>query len=175
MDSSKYKPFDQAILRQKGARGEIFPPGDGVCVMRFYYKMWGSQHMGRLQIYVVTKGNYFNSKTEAWKTRGNDMCNHKPVCSVCNNISYVTKQAAFHDWNIVFLFPVLRFQGDPNNDNWIRVELPLDSAQKFSIEFVATLGTGEKGDIAIDDVSFSDGCEVGGDGHDFGHILNSLW
>lgn len=53
-------------------------------------------------------------------------------------------------------------QGDPNNDNWVRVELPLNSPVNFGVQFVGTMGTGEKGDIAIDDVSFSDGCEVGG-------------
>ena len=54
------------------------------------------------------------------------------------------------------------YQGDANNNNWIRVELPLDSTQKFSIEFVATVGTGEKGDMVLDDISFSHGCTVGG-------------
>ena len=42
------------------------------------------------------------------------------------------------------------------------MELPLDSPINFSVEFVGVMGTGEKGDIAIDDISFSDGCETGG-------------
>ena len=70
VDSSKYKPFDQLVLRQKGSQGQIFPPGDGVCMMRFYYKMWGSLHMGQLQLFMVTKGNPYNTKSEVWKTRG---------------------------------------------------------------------------------------------------------
>ena len=71
MDSSKYQPFDQAVLRQKGKQGDIFPPGDGVCMMRFYYKMWGSLHMGRLQLFMVTKGqDAFSSKSVLWQTRG---------------------------------------------------------------------------------------------------------
>ena len=53
-------------------------------------------------------------------------------------------------------------QGDANNGNWIRVEMPLDSPKRFSIEFVATIGTGEKGDVVIDDISFSHGCSLGG-------------
>ena len=57
---------------------------------------------------------------------------------------------------------ILHYQGDANNDNWLRVEIPLDSAQKFSIEFVATLGSGEKGDIVLDDISFSHRCSIGG-------------
>ena len=56
----------------------------------------------------------------------------------------------------------MRCQGDANNNNWIRVELPMDSTQKFSIEFVAMIGTGEKGDMVLDDISFSRGCTVGG-------------
>jgi hypothetical protein len=59
----------------------------------------------------------------------------------------------------MFLF---RYQGDANNDNWIRVEVPLDSPRKFSIEFAATMGSGEKGDIVLDDISFSSGCSIGG-------------
>ncbi|CAB4000024.1 MAM and LDL-receptor class A domain-containing 2 [Paramuricea clavata] len=121
VDSSKFQPFDQVILRQKAPQGEIFAPGDGVCLMRFYYKMWGSQHMGRLQLFMVTKGKLYNFKSEVWKTRG-----------------------------------------DVNNANWIRVDVPLDSPQKFSIEFVATMGSGERGDIVLDDISFSHGCSVGG-------------
>lgn len=70
MDSSKYKPFDQLTLRQKGAGGDVFAAGDGVCMMRFYYKMWGSLHMGQLQLYMVTKGSLYNTKREVWKTRG---------------------------------------------------------------------------------------------------------
>ena len=70
VDSSKFQPFDQVILRQKAPQGEIFASGDGVCLMRFYYKMWGSLHMGRLQLFMVTKGKLYNSKSEVWKTRG---------------------------------------------------------------------------------------------------------
>lgn len=54
------------------------------------------------------------------------------------------------------------YLGDANNDNWIRVDLPLDSNERFSIEFVATIGSGEKGDIVIDDISFSHSCSIGG-------------
>lgn len=57
-----------------------------------------------------------------------------------------------------FLFRV----GEGNNDNWIRAEVSLDSPRPFYIEFVATVGTGEKGDIVLDDVSFSHGCMAGG-------------
>lgn len=72
MDSSKAKPFDKAILRLKTSKDSdsVFFPGDGVCFMRFYYKMWGSRHLGRLQLFMVTTPGGNVVTNEIWKTRG---------------------------------------------------------------------------------------------------------
>jgi len=55
------------------------------------------------------------------------------------------------------------FPGDPNNRNWLRADVALDSRYNdFYVGIEATVGGDDKTDIAIDDVSFTSGCYVGG-------------
>lgn len=61
----------QLLDRAKLANSNLFPAGRGVCTLRFYYNMYGSQNMGYLKVHLLTNG--YSNWREVWKTRG-EMC-----------------------------------------------------------------------------------------------------
>ena len=69
MDSSKAKPWDKAVLKQTSNVLGVFYPGNGVCLIRFYYKMWGSQYLGILRLLMITTAGGTQAN-EIWKTTG---------------------------------------------------------------------------------------------------------
>lgn len=55
-------------------------------------------------------------------------------------------------------FPLLLNLTGCQGNYWIRQEVPLSSKEHFQVMFEGKMGGNRKGDISIDDITFSPGC-----------------
>ena len=62
-----------------------------------------------------------------------------------------------HSFTQIYIY-TLHYIGD-QGDIWKQVTIPISSDMTFKIAIEAFRGTGYKGDIAIDDISFTPGCK----------------
>ena len=62
------QPYDRARLTSH----VTFPASRGVCVIRFYYNMFGSKQMGMLRLFALRRrrGSWAWTWNEVWRTRG---------------------------------------------------------------------------------------------------------
>lgn len=96
IDSSKPRQlFDKARL----VHPNVFPSGQGVCTLRFYYNMYGSRNMGYLSVYLVYSG--YSQWTQVWRTRG---MNKKKTQSKIVSTSH---EHAFPTEKWIILLPVV--------------------------------------------------------------------
>ncbi|TRZ00115.1 hypothetical protein DNTS_020307 [Danionella cerebrum] len=94
-----------------------FPASVGLCHLRFWFHMYGSQHMGSLKVYVLG-------------------LNGKPLLmwAACGN----------------------------HGDSWQYANVILSSVSTFRVSLQAEVGSDQWTEIAVDDLSFTEQCLLGG-------------
>lgn len=166
MDSSKQNPGD--VLR---IQTPFFPASHGVCYIRFWYYMFGSPSMGPLKVcyLVVSQNPLWKKMLICYKGCIHNIFEYECVQPIEDFIifsifSYVTF-AVFQvflqnrNGNTTDLFWEM---AGSQGMQWNYVNIPLGSAQDFSVIFEATRGDQGNSDIAVDDVSFTPECSTGG-------------
>lgn len=88
------------------------------------------------------------------------MCFIANICSgLCDIMSETQVTTPFCQSNQLNVTDILESLTGSFGAIWNRMELDLDSTAAYQIIIEANIGDGSLGDIAIDDVSFTPGCQ----------------